>query len=252
MMMRKSCLKYPARVGQVAVGFVALLLSLSFADSAHAQETGLNFYGAQLEEFEYRYGDEQQRLLTWDGDVFRGNDKRRWRWLSEGEYDLQAGEFAELENRFVVQKPISEFFDVKLGLRLDSPKEFTRWYGVLGLTGLAPQWFEVDLDLFVSENGAASLRADVEYELLLTNRWILVAALESTYAATQDREANVGAGLNDVQLGLRLSYDWLGRKVAPYFGVFHESKHGETAKLLAEQGEAADSWFYVLGVRLML
>jgi copper resistance protein B len=36
---------------------------------------------------------------------------------------------------------------------LDSPNGPDRWYGVLGVTGLAPQWFEIDADFFVSEKG---------------------------------------------------------------------------------------------------
>ncbi len=230
---------------------LAFILGVHFSVAVYAQETDLVFHGVQLEEFEYRFGDDEQRLLTWDGDAFTGNDERRFHWLSEGEYDLRANEFEELENRWLVQIPTSNFFDVKAGVRLDSPKEFTRWYGVLGLTGLAPQWFELDLDLFISENADASVRADVEYELLFTNRLILTASFESTYAASKDLKVNVGAGLNDTQFGLRLSYDWLGRKVAPYFGVFYTDSYGETARILAAKNELEEGWSYVVGVRLM-
>ena len=49
-------------------------------------------------------------------------------------------------------------------------------------TGLAPQWFEGDADVFLSETGDASARMDVEYELLLTKYLILTPSAEVNIA----------------------------------------------------------------------
>ena len=140
------------------------------ATPVSAQETNLVYYGFQLEEFEHRVGDESEELLVWNGDTFVGTDELKLRLLSEGEYDTNERKFETLENRLVLQMPVSDFFDVKAGVRADTPKGKSRLYGVLGLTGLAKQWIEVDADLFVSDKGDASARLDAEYELLLTNR----------------------------------------------------------------------------------
>lgn len=95
--------------------------------------------------------------------------------------------------------------------------------------GLAPQWFEVDADLFVSETGDGSARLDVEYEGLLTNRLILTPSLELNAAFSEDREIEVGRGFSSAEIGLRLSYDLIDRAVAPYIGVAYERKLGKTA-----------------------
>ena len=210
-------------------------------------------YGAQLEELEYRRAKNHGNLLTWDGGVFTGNDNLKLRWISEGEYSLHDDNFESMENRFVAQKPVSMFFDAKAGVRLDYYGGGNdRWYAVLGATGLAPQWFEIDADLFISEKGGASVRLDAEYELLLTNHLFLTASAESTYAFAADRKAGAGSRLNDLEAGLRLSYDIIDRSVAPYIGVVYEKKYGGTAAMAREEGEADEEWFFVAGVRLML
>ncbi|MGY9105914.1 MAG: copper resistance protein B, partial [Alphaproteobacteria bacterium] len=147
-----------------ALAAAALAVALPTFD-AEAQEKNLTFYGVQMEEFEYRRGDEGENLFTYDGEAFFGTDEFKFRWLGEGEVDGDKSEVAEMENRFVGQIPISDFFDVKAGIRWDRPKGNDHVFGVIGLTGLAQQWFEVDADVFISESGKVSLRLDAEYEM---------------------------------------------------------------------------------------
>ncbi|MGI9306810.1 MAG: copper resistance protein B [Gammaproteobacteria bacterium] len=222
------------------------------APLAAAKEEAL-VYGAQLEEFELRRGKDGEKFLAWDGGVFAGNDNLKIRWISEGEYDMRENNFAHSENRLVAQIPVSMFFDAKAGVRLDTyggGRE--RWHAVLGATGLAPQWFEIDADLFVGESGRASARLDAEYELLFTNRLFTVFSAESTYAFASDQKAEIGAGVADLEAGARLSYDLIDRSVAPYIGAVYEKKYGKTADIAREHGEADEEWFFVAGVKLML
>src|SRR3546814_2641720 len=86
---------------------------------------------------------------------------------------MRSNHFETLENQIVVRRLVSDFFDAKAGVRLDTPAGPNRVYGVLGFEGLAPQWFEVDGDLFLSEKGDLSSRFSVEYDLLLTN-WLIL------------------------------------------------------------------------------
>jgi len=131
-----------------SIGVIVSALSIS---PSLAQQKGLLIYGLQLEELEFRRGDEGEELFAWNGDAFVGTDEVKLRWLGEGEYDTATSKFEGLENRLVLQWPISPFFDMKAGFRVDTPNGPDRSYSVLGLTGLAPQWFEIDADFFVSE-----------------------------------------------------------------------------------------------------
>ena len=228
-------------------------VSLAVAPLAAAQEKEPLVYGAQLEEWEYRRATDRRELMVWDGDAFVGNDKMKLRWLSEGEYDLREDAVEAMENRLVAQIPVSEFFDVKAGARLDYYGDGAdRWHAVLGVAGLAPQWFEIDADFFLSETGTASARLDAEYELLLTNRLYFILSAESAYAFAADRKAGTGSRLNDLELGLRLRYDWIDRNVSPYIGGVYENKYGDTAAMTREEGEKSEEWFFVAGIALRL
>ena len=224
---------------------------IASAAPALSQETGLVFYGFQLEEFEHRRGDENERLAVYNGDAFVGTDEIKLRWLGEGEYDLRASKFETMENRLVLQTPVTDFFDVKAGARLDSPKGKSRWYGAVGLTGLAKQWVEIDADLFVSEKGDASARLDAEYELLLTNRWILTPSADIDVAFSDDRRMDVGRGLSSAEVGLRLSYDLLDRALSPYVGAVWERKFGHTADFARSDGEDVEAWFFSVGMKVL-
>ena len=218
---------------------------------ANAQETNLIFYGLQMEQLEFRRGDTSENLFVWDGDAFVGTDEIKLRWLGEGEVDLDSGRAEKLENRLVLQTPISDFFDAKAGVRLDSPDGPGRWYGLIGVTGLAPQWFEIDADLFFAETGDVSARLDIEYELLFTNKLILTPSVEINVAFSDDREVGVGSGVSDIELGLRLSYDVLDRAISPYIGVGYERKFGRTKDFALAAGEDPDIWFITVGTKIL-
>lgn len=233
---------------------LGIVLAPSFvAGEARAQSASPTVYGLQIEEFERRFGDEDERVNVWNADAFIGNDEFRVRWTSEGEYDDRANKFEGLENRFFGQVPISDFFDAKAGLRFDTPngKDKDRTYGVLGVTGLAPQWFEIDADLFYSDKGNLSARLDAEYELLITNKLILTPSVDLNFAFADDREIEVLSGFSSVEAGVRLGYDMVDRVFSPYFGVVYERKLGNTADYVKDEGEDYESWFATVGVKMV-
>lgn len=227
----------------------AVLAALALPAAAQ-EKAPLVFWGFQGEQFEYRASADDD-VLAWDFDAFVGTDDLRFLWRSEAEYLPGPDAFEALENQARLETPVSTFFNVAAGVRLDTPEGEERAYGVVGLHGLAPQWFEVDADLFVSEDGDPSLRFDAEYEGLITNRLILRPALEVNLPFTDDEEAGVGAGAPTIEVGLRLSYDLIDRTLAPYVGIHYERAFGETADLIRDEGEDAGQLFGVVGVRLL-
>ena len=222
------------------------------AAPVQAQETDFIVYGVSFEQFEVRAGlDDASDVLAWDGDAFVGNDEWKLRLTSEGEHVTEEDAFEVLEHQLVVQRLWTDFFDLKAGLRYDSPSGPDRLYAVVGAHGLAQQWFEVDADLFLSERGNLSARLDVDYELLLTNRLILTPTIEIDAALDDDPAIGVGAGLVSVEAGLRLSYDLIDRAVAPYFGIHYERSFGETARFARDEGEQVDGLYAVVGLKML-
>jgi copper resistance protein B len=236
---------------------LALVLPMAGASIAlaevSAKDTQLEkrFWGVILENLEYRYSDSDDELGVIEGNAFYGTDELKFVWIFEGEWEKEHDAWETLENQLVAQKPISDFFDAKAGIRVDTPEGEDRVFGVVGVTGLAPQWIELDSNLFVSDQGDVSADLEAEYELLITNRLILHASFELDVAFAEDKETGVGRGFNSTETGLRMSYDIIDRVFSPYIGVVHERKYGDTADLARDSGGSAEDWFAVVGARIM-
>jgi copper resistance protein B len=205
-------------------------------------------WSVQVERLEHRSGDLD--ALAWEVDAFAGSDELKLRYVGEGEYELEERALESFENTLFLQVPISDFFDAKAGLRFDAPEGGDRFYGVVGVQGLAPQWFEVDFDLSLSEDGDPSALLDAEYEALITNRLILTPSIEVNLPFTDDRVVGAGAWGPTVEIGARLSYDLIDRMVSPYIGVHYERVFGETADLARAAGEDDEALYLVVGTRL--
>ena len=205
-------------------------------------------WGIQIEQAEYRFGEETD-VIAWDLDAFVGSDELKVVWRSEGEFELEEEEFETLENQLRIQVPVTTFFDAVAGVRVDTLRSMTRAHAVIGLHGLAQQWFEIDADLFVSDYPA--FRFEAEYEGLITNRIILTPSIEFEVPFRDDPAMGAAAWGPKLEVGLRLSYDLIDRSVAPYIGVHYERVFGETADLVRANGEDLGELFFVAGVRLM-
>lgn len=224
----------------------AIALGLFSASSLRAEQL---IYGVQLEQLEYRFGDKDTDVMAWDGDAVIGTDELKFVLRSEGEFETETDKMENLETQARLQTPISTFFDAVAGVRFDTPEGQDRAHGVVGLHGLAPQWFEIDADLFVSDY--PSFRFEAEYEALITNYWILTPSVEFDLPFRDDPAREIGAWGPKVEIGARLSYDLIDRSVAPYIGVHYERYMGETQDIREAEGEDTDGLFFVAGIRLM-
>lgn len=234
------------RYAVIATAVAAIATVVSTAPASAAEEPLI--WSVQAEQLEYRFGDETD-VMAWDADATAGTDELKLLLRSEGEYEREGRVMESLEHQLRLQKPVSDFFDAVAGVRVDTPEGPDRVHGVLGLHGLAPQWFEVDADLFVSDH--PSLRLDVEYELLLTNHLILTPSIDIDLPFTDDREIGLGAWGPKMEVGARLSYDLVDRAVAPYVGIHYERVFGETRDIARADGEDGDALFFVAGTRLL-
>lgn len=210
---------------------------------------GMRFLMLQAERFEWRSG-EGQPVGLFEGQGWYGGDTNRVWLKAEAEALLDAPrgaeELQELELQALYSRPISPYFDLQVGVRHDVEPGPSRSFAVLGLQGLAPQWFEVDLALFLSEDGDLSSRLEAEYEMLFTQRLALQLRAEVAVEASDVPELGIGSGLSTAEAGARLSY---GRVFAPYVGVEWVEKLGRTADFARAEGEETGVVSAVLGIR---
>ncbi|GLP85691.1 hypothetical protein GCM10007921_12510 [Tritonibacter mobilis] len=221
-------------------------MAMAWALPAQAEQL---IYGFQAELLEYRQGDGEDSFV-WDFDALIGTDELKLVWRSEGERVQGTEGFEALENQLRLQFPVSTFFDAVVGIQASTPDGMPdRYNAVLGLKGLAPQWFEIDADLYLSDH--SFFRFEGEYEAMLTNRLILTPNLELTVPLQDDLAYDQAAGGATIEAGLRLSYDLIDRAVSPYVGVNYERSYGGTADLIRAAGDKNGVLSVVFGTRLM-
>lgn len=199
---------------------------------------------ANLAEYQARSrGDAGYR---WDGQAWFGGDINRFVVKSEGEGTRRGGlDSAEIQGLY--SHAIGPYFNLQGGLRQDF-KPRSRTYATVGVEGLAPYWFDVAGALFLSNKGELLGRAEVTYDLRLTQRLILQPRVELNLAAQDSRETRTGAGLSNAELGLRLRYE-ITREFAPYIGVSYDRKFSKTATYARAIGDSPEAASFVVGIR---
>lgn len=183
---------------------------------------------------------------AWEGEVSYGGDINRFVLKSEGEG--HEGDLEEAEVQALYSRAIAPYFNLQAGVRQDFQPRPRRSYAALGVEGVAPYWFEVEATAFLSDKGDLSARFEGSYDLRLTQRLILEPRAEANVAFSDDRAIGVGAGLSDIELGLRLRYA-VTPEFAPYVGVNWDRKLGDTADFARAAGEPRSDSRLVIGLR---
>ena len=232
--------------GKRSVAAGAALVSILAASPAWAAEPGEIFTFFQAEQLEYRTGTGKDGL-AWDAQGWVGNDDHKLWLKTEGEKP-NAGKLEKGEFQLLYSRPISDFFDLQGGVRQDIKPNPDRTFAVFGVQGLAPYMFEIDAAAFVSHEGEVSARLKGEYDLLITQKLILQPTAEINLAAQSVKEREIGSGINNVGVGLRLRYE-IVREFAPYVGFQWERKLGQTADYARADRETVDNRSFVTGVR---
>ena len=199
-----------------------------------------------VDQLEVREADDDNPAVL-EGQGWVGKDLNKL-WLKV-ELERVDSETEEAELQALYSKAISTYWDFQVGMRHDFEPSPTRSWGVIGIQGLAPYFFEVDTALFVGESGRTALRLEAEYELLFTQRLILTPEIEINLYGKDDEATGVGSGLSDVEFGLRLRYE-IRREFAPYIGVNWIKKYGDSADFTRASGDKVSETQFVLGVRM--
>ena len=185
--------------------------------------------------------------FEWDGEGWYGGDIDRLWVKSQGD-----GTFGRSIDRAEVQAlyshAIDPYFNLQAGVRYDFKPTPSRVYATVGIEGLAPNFFDLQGALFLSNKGELLARAEGYYDQRITQRLILQPRAELNFAAQSTPETKTGSGLSDAEIGLRLRYD-IRREFAPYVGVQYRRAFGDTRTYLREAGEKPAGWSLLTGIR---
>jgi copper resistance protein B len=185
---------------------------------------------------------------AWEAEGWIGGDIDRFAIKSKAEGAF-GGSIEHLEFQAGWFHALDPWFNLHAGIRQDFQPRPRRTHAVLAIEGLAPYWFEVEGELFLSHKGEVTARAEASYDQRITQRLILQPAVELNLSAQDMPELETGAGFTAIEAGLRLRYE-LVREFAPYVGINWERKLGRTARYARLHGEDVDALRFVAGIRL--
>jgi len=186
-------------------------------------------------------------VYSWDAEAWVGGDVNKLYVTTQGEADEHEVESAEVQ--VLISHMVAPFWDVQAGARHDFEPDGLS-HATVGIRGVAPYLFEVHAAGFLSEDGDLSARAEVEYELLLSQRLILSPDVEINAYASDIPELEVASGIATVEANLRLRYE-VTRKFAPYVEVTYERAFGGSADLRRAAGDDVEATIVRAGVRLI-
>ena len=199
-----------------------------------------------LDQFEGRT-DGRTPYFRWSGEGWVGTDYDKF-WVKTEGFRQRDGTVDDGKHEFLYSRAISTYFDLQAGLRSDLDSMRNRNWAAFGFEGLAPYFFNVQGTVYVRDSGHFAANFEGSYDLLLTSRLILQPEVEVNLYSKSDPARLVGAGISDIDTGLRLRYEF-DRKFAPYIGVAYEGKFGQTASFARRAGENTSGVRFVFGIR---
>jgi copper resistance protein B len=183
---------------------------------------------------------------NWDVSARYGTDFHKIELRTEGEH---ANSATDSSNELRWNEVVSRWWWMQAGIRHDTHDGPSRTWVGFGVHGLATNWFDVDANVYVGEQGRLALKLTSEYELLRTQRWILQPRLELNAYGARDRENVLGSGIADAELGFRLRYE-IRREFGPYAGLAWRRLFGDTASLAERSGTDRSELEWLAGVRI--
>lgn len=194
-------------------------------------------------------GDEQPIVL--EADAWLGHDLQKLWFVADVEF--AESEFEEAIFDVLYGHAVAPYWDARIGLRQTIEPQSNTW-GVLSFKGLAPYYFDIDTSLAItqlehSSSWQAHLNVTAEYEAMITQRLFASSELELNAYTRNNVAQNIGSGLSNMNLGLRVGYE-IRREFAPYIGINWTQKFGKTKKFAKTSGTNAQDTQFLLGVSM--
>ncbi|WP_298194387.1 copper resistance protein B [Novosphingobium sp.] len=232
----------PPRAADAIWGANAMAASRDDLRRTHGSFPVFWFQGDRIETQARKGGD----IYLWDIQGYYGTPTSRLWFKSEGEGNWgSAPDDAEVQALY--SRAFKPFWDFQVGIRHDIAGPGTT-HAVIGVQGLAPYMFEIDAALFLSTRGDLTARIEAEVDQRITQRLILQPRVEANLSAQDIPLLGVGAGLDQIEFGARLRYEFR-REFAPYVGIEHSWRTGQGADYARARGQNPSVTSFLAGIR---
>lgn len=136
----------------------------------HAMHQGGSNFLFLADQLEWQDADEGS-TLAWDISGWYGGDIDRLAFRSEGERTNGHTEEAELQ--LLWSHAIGPWWETVAGVRQDFKPGSPQTWAAFGVQGMPLFGLETEATAFLGEGGQTALRLEAEYDILLTQRWVL-------------------------------------------------------------------------------
>ena len=198
-----------------------------------------------FDQLEWRHSG-QADVAVWEAEGWYGGDYNKLWVKTEGQQVSGSTEDARVD--VLWDRIVSRWWSLQAGAREDFGAGPPRTWAALGVQGISPYWFGIEATAYVGAQGRTATRLKAEYDLLLTQRLIVQPEAEANLYGKSDPARQIGSGLSDLDVGLRLRYE-IRRQFAPYIGITWRRQFGETADFTRAAGGDPSDVQFVLGVR---
>ncbi len=199
-----------------------------------------------LDQLEYVHGKDGWST-AWDGHARIGYNLNQLWIRSEGQY--AHGKTRDADAELLWGHAIAPYWNTMAGVRHDFGGGPSRGWAAFGIQGMAPYLFYVEATAYIGSSGRTAARLKSDYDLLITQRLILTPEVEANLYGRSDPARNLGSGLSDASVGVRLRYE-IRREFAPYIGIERTRMFGATADYARDAGERTHDLRLVAGVRV--
>jgi copper resistance protein B len=219
------------------------------ADAMQMDDT-TSFGKVMLDQIEWRNGDAGEGRASWDAQGYYGGDYNKLWIKTEGKYVSGSGSgIRDADVEVLWDRVVSRWWNLQVGGRQDFGPGQARTWAAVGVQGLAPQWFQIEATAYASDEGRTAARLKAQYDLPLSQRLVLQPFAEASFYGRSDPSQQIGSGLPDLQISLRLRYE-LRREFAPYMGIVWLRRFGGTADLVRSAGGEASDLELTAGLRV--
>ena len=177
-----------------------------------------------IDNLEYQFNNE--KAISWNAFAYAGYDLNKIYIYSDGKKAKEATS-AESENQLVYSRAVMPYWDLQIGVGYDKNDKSNQPWGVIALQGLAPYFFETRVAALIGKDGNAGVRLESEYQVLITQKLILLPSLSTALYTKDAEEMGIGKGLSNLTVGARLRYE-IVREFAPYIGIQWSKNFGST------------------------
>jgi copper resistance protein B len=179
---------------------------------------------------------EAQSELKW----WIGSDKHKL--FVKAKQSKAESESSHTDLAIYYRRYLAEYWDLQWGLRHEHDRQQHQddTAAVIGLNGMAPYFFETELEWQWSDQQSL-IRIESSRDLLLSQQWIIEPYVEASVMLYDQHSLARKTGLSELELGLQSRYE-ISKKLMPFFELGYRYDRGY------ERQDTQDGLRYGLGI----